>query len=421
MMSRRTPSSSPSLLRGLGLTIGLAAIIGGGLGAPTATAAPVVETLGYRVVPSPGLPKSQSASPGKVSLRVKLVAKGLVNPVFVTSAPDGVSRMFVVEQPGRIKIYGNGKVRSKPYLSIRNRVLDGGERGMLGLAFSPSFKTDKHFWVSYTDSAGALQVSRFTARSAKSNRARRGSEVKVIRVPHPGQANHNGGMLAFGKDGKLYISTGDGGGGGDPYANAQDRKSKSGKILRINPRKFCGTKHYCIPKSNPYAKPGGALAAIWAYGLRNTWRFSVDRVTGDLWLADVGQDQWEEVTRMPSGKKAWNLGWSCREARTVYNASRCKAKATYHDPTIAYSHAVGESITGGYVYRGSKYASQLHGLYVFGDFITGNLWVFGKGKKVLVGNVGAYRLSSFGESAKGELWATTLDGQLHKVVASAAR
>ncbi len=378
-------------------------------------------TAPLSVSASPGLPATASADPDKVALRLVKKAGGLTRPVFVGAANDGVSRMFVVEQRGKIKIYKGGAIRSKPYLKIGGRVnSSGSEQGLLGLAFSPSFKSDHHFWVSYVDSSGALQVSRFTAASATARKAKRLSEVKVLRVKHPGQTNHNGGMLVFGRDGMLYISTGDGGGSGDPYANAQDRRSKSGKILRINPRKFCGTKKFCIPKSNPYAAPGGALGVIWAYGTRNVWRFSADRKTGDLWLADVGQDAYEEVTRVPYGKKGWNLGWSCREGRSIYNPSRCSSTAKYRDPTIVYGHGVGESITGGYVYRGSAYAKRLGGLYVFGDFVSGNLWVYGQGHKSRAGNVGAYRLSSFGESGGGELWAVTLDGGLYKVAASAA-
>jgi glucose/arabinose dehydrogenase len=227
-------------------------------------------------------------------------------------------------------------------------------------------------------------------------------------------------MLAFGREKLLYISTGDGGGTGDPFANAQDRSTLSGKVLRINPFRGCSGRHYCIPPKNPYSAPGGARGSIWLYGLRNPWRFSVDSATGDLWIADVGQDKYEEVTRVPYAERAWNLGWSCREGRSVYNASRCSAAATYHDPTIAYPHSRGEAVIGGYVYRGSTYASLLAGLYVFGDFVSGNVWVNGQGTNVRVGNVGANRLTAFGQDGTGELWATTLDGGLYQVVAAAA-
>ena len=280
--------------------------------------------------------------------------------MLVQTAADGVARLFVVERSGRIMIYSGGSVRSKPYLDIRGRVNSaGGEQGLLGLAFSPSFASDRRLWVSYTDGSGALQVSRFTAASATASTVRPSTETKVLRVPHPTYTNHNAGMLTFGLGRGLFISTGDGGGGGDPFNNAQDRSSLSGKILRINPFRSCNGRNFCVPKSNPYAAPGGALGSIWLYGVRNPWRFSVDRKTGDLWVADVGQDAYEEVTRVPNGVGGWNLGWSCREARTVYDASRCSSARTYHDPTIAYRHAVGESVTGGYVYRGSAASALL--------------------------------------------------------------
>lgn len=373
------------------------------------------------VVPSPGLPPAGVADPEGVSLRLQAAATGLVEPVFVATAPEGRSRLYVVERAGRIKLFSGGVIDDRPYLSIRGRVkAASGEQGLLGLAFSPNFLTDRHLWVSYTDADGALQVSRFTAKSPTSRHVYGSTEVKVLRVPHPGNTNHNGGMLVFGRDDRLYISTGDGGGSGDPSANGQDRHTLAGKILRINPFSFCGDKHYCIPKSNPYAKPGGAWAAIWLYGLRNPWRFTADRDSGDLWIGDVGQASFEEVTRVPYGESGWNLGWSCREARSVYNESRCSAAKTYHDPTIAYGRSEGASVIGGYVYRGAADAALLAGLYVYGDFISGHIWVQGHGTSVLVGEAGAYRLTAFGQDGSGELWATTLDGGLYQVVASAA-
>ncbi len=418
-----------SFTAGLAATVSLA--LAATIVAPTSSASspdapsrPVTASDGtvlpLSVVGSPGLPSSASVDPDNVALSLQLAASGFTQPLFVQTAADGVARLFVVERDGVIKIFQSGAVRSTPYLNIRGRVnSSGSEQGLLGLVFSPTFTTDRHFWVSYTDSAGALQVSRFTASSAGSATAQPTTELKVLRVTHPDATNHNAGMLAFGRDGYLYISTGDSGGVGDPGNKAQNRKTLAGKILRINPRSFCSDRKYCIPASNPYASPGGYYGAIWLYGVRNVWRFSIDRLSGDLWLGDVGQDAWEEVTRVPYGQKARNLGWSCREGRTVFNASRCSGSATYYDPTIAYSHASGESVTGGYVYRGSKYASRLSGLYVFGDFVSGHLWVHGQGKTVRVGEVGPYRLASFGESGTGELYAVTLDGNLYRLVASA--
>ena len=246
------------------------------------------------------------------------------------------------------------------------------------------------------------------------------TETKLLRVAHPTYANHNAGMLVFGREGLLYISTGDGGGSGDPFANAQDLTSISGKILRHRPLPRVLRAPLLRPAGQPLCGPGRAAWGDLAVRCAQPWRFSVDRKRGDLWIADVGQDAYEEVTRVPYGQSAWNLGWSCREARTVYNAARCSSSATYHDPTIAYSHASGDAIIGGYVYRATTYASRMAGLYVFGDFGSGNLWVHGRATTVKVGNVGANRLSAFGEGDQGDLYATTLDGGLYRVVGSAA-
>lgn len=375
------------------------------------------------VVPSPGLPPGSTADPSAVALDFVPVATGLTQPVLVQTANDGLSRLYVVERRGTIKVWTpTGGVQPGLYLDIRSRVdsESGGERGLLGLAFSPNFATDHRFWVSYTDSSGALIVSRFTAAAASSTAVSPTTEVRVLRVPHSVYANHNAGMLVFGREGKLYISTGDGGGGGDPFAHAQDLGSLSGKILRIDPFNGCGGKHYCVPPSNPYAAPGGGLGEIWVHGLRNAWRFSVDKSNGDLWIADVGQDKYEEVTRVPYAQMRWNLGWSCREGRSTYNSSRCSSSTTYRDPTIVYGHASGEAIIGGYVYRGTRFTSLLHGLYVYGDFTSGHVWVFGGGVSSLAADVGTNRLSAFGQGDTGELYATTLDGALYRVDATAA-
>jgi glucose/arabinose dehydrogenase len=371
------------------------------------------------VVPSPPR-QAATPSPHDVRLSLHRMAKGLSQPVFVTAARDGLGRLYVVERSGRIRIFVHGHLRAKPYLDIRGRVNSaGGEEGLLGLAFSPTFVTDHRLWVTYTDGAGALQVSRFKAAATRSKTVKASTEVKLLRVPHPTYTNHNAGMLVFGRGGNLFIGTGDGGGSGDPFRHAQDRTSLSGKVLRIDPNRGCGSKHYCIPRSNPYAGSHTRRRAIYLFGVRNPWRFSIDRANGDLWIADVGQDRYEEVTRVPSGKSGWNLGWSCREGRSVYSAARCSSTRTYHDPTIVYGHGAGASVIGGYVYRGTKFASRLEGLYVFGDYISGRLWVKGTGDRVQVDRIGGGRLTAFGEGDTGELYATTLDGGLYRVVASA--
>ena len=369
------------------------------------------------VVPSPGLPSSASVSPNHVKLTFSRLTSALSQPILVTSAP-GTSRLFVVERAGRIRVYSKGHLLSTSYLDLRSKVnSSGGEEGMLGLAFAPDFAKTHKLWVTYTTGNGSLRLSRFTASSGSSSTVSRSTEKVLLTVPHPTYQNHNSGMLTFGRDGFLYLTTGDGGGGGDPFHHAQDRKSLNGKLLRIDARHSCSGKYYCIPASNPYAKSKVYRKEIWAYGLRNAWRFSVDKANGDLWVADVGQDKYEEVTRIPYGKKAWNLGWSCREGKHVFNAGRCSAKVTYHAPTLEYGHSLGEAIIGGYVYRGTTYAKQLRGLYVYGDFESGRVWVYGRGVSRQVGSLGAQRLTAFGQSQGGALFAVTIDGGLYAVKA----
>lgn len=393
-------------------SLALAALVG-------ATALGVASPADARVVPSPGLPSSASASPNHVKLTFVKRAGGLDQPILVTSAP-GTSRLFIVERAGVVRTYGNGRLSATPYLDLRSKVnSSGGEEGMLGLAFAPDFAKSHQLWITYTTSSGSLRLSRFTAPSATSTKVNRYSEKVLLTVPHPTYQNHNSGMLVFGRDGDLYLSTGDGGGGGDPFAHSQNRRSLNGKLLRIDPRRSCGSKLYCVPSTNPWAHSKVYRHEIYAYGLRNAWRFSVDKANGDLWIADVGQDRYEEVTRIPYGHKGWNLGWSCREGRHLYNSSRCSSSATYHAPTIEYPHPVGEAVIGGFVYRGTTYKSLLRGLYVYGDYISGRVWVFGRGVSRQVASVGAQRLTAFGQSQAGELYAVTIDGGLYALKASA--
>jgi glucose/arabinose dehydrogenase len=389
----------------------LAALVGAGL---LGAAQPADAT----VVPSPGLPKSASANPNRVKLTFVERASGLDQPVLVTSAP-GTARLFIVERTGIIRVYSKGHLLKTPYLDISSRVnTSGPEEGMLGLAFAPDFAKSHKLWVTYTTKSGALRLSRFTAQSATASKLNSFSERVLLSVPHPTYQNHNSGMLVFGKDGYLYLSTGDGGGGGDPFAHAQNRKFLNGKLLRIDARNSCGIKRYCIPATNPYAKSKVYRKEIYAYGLRNAWRFSVDKVTGDLWVADVGQDAYEEVTRIPYGKKGWNLGWSCYEGKHIYNASRCSKTATYHAPTIVVAHPAAEALIGGFVYRGTAYAKVLGGDYVYGDYITGRVWVYGRGVSHQAASLGADRLTAFGQTQRGELYAVTFDGHLYALKAT---
>ncbi len=316
------------------------------------------------------------------------ITDALNQPTSVVSAPNAT--MFVTQKGGEI-IKVTPKGRATRWFRIP--VSTSGERGLLSMV-----RLDKkRFYAAYTDGAGALQVSRFT---------KGGGERKILRVPHPTYDNHNGGDLQLHK-GLLYISTGDGGGAGDPFRAAGKLSDLRGKILRIDPT--CGTQKYCIPKTNPRTSP------VIAYGLRNPWRFSIDPATEQLWIGDVGQSAVEEIDRMAVNGPLVDFGWSCWEATSQYNADDCKGRKI-RKPVLEYSHAAGdgESVTGGYVYRGSAIPS-LQGAYVFGDFISGRLWAFKDGQRQRIGR--ADGVTSFGLTPQGELLLTTIDGRLLRLVA----
>ena len=237
-------------------------------------------------------PSSAAVTLGFVTFKT-----GFTNPVAIANAGDGTGRVFVVEQAGRVRIVTRtGVLLTTPFLDIHTRVSCCGERGLLGLAFHPAYRTNGRFYVSYTDGNGSLVVGEYRRTSTNANRAST-SERRIITIPHPGHANHNGGQITFGPDGYLYIGTGDGGGSGDPGENAQNRRSLLGKILRIAPNVTSSTPAYRVPSTNPWATSTTIRHEIWAYGLRNPWRFSFDRQTGDLWIGDVGQGTFEEVDR----------------------------------------------------------------------------------------------------------------------------
>jgi glucose/arabinose dehydrogenase len=344
-------------------------------------------------------------------------ASGLAEPTQVTSAPDGSSRLFVVEKVGRIRVVKNGKVLAKPFLDISGRVKSDGEGGLLSVAFDPRFVTHPFFWVAYTNTTGDVQVSRFRANGPRSDTARPGSEKRLIIVSHPHQfTNHMGGQLVFGRGGFLFMSTGDGGGSGDPFNHGQSKDTLQGKILRmqvIGAKKDCG-KYACVPHTNPYAGKKAGRGLIWLVGLRNAWRFSVDPQTGDLWIGDVGQDAVEEVDHVTHG--GLNLGWSCHEGNTVFNASRCIPGQSYFAPVFTYTHAYGQAIIGGFIYRGSRFASALGGRYVGGDEVSGKIFYSSGGGLVTAGSLPG--VTSFGEDDAHELWAVTVNGGLFQMSAS---
>ncbi|MCU1675362.1 MAG: Glucose/sorbosone dehydrogenase-like protein [Frankiales bacterium] len=363
------------------------------------------------LVPAP----ASAANPRTVSVTFASAADaGFDAPTAVANAGD--ARLFVAEQSGLVRVVSGGHVAAKPYLDIRSLVTDGGERGLLGLAFHPSFATRPYVYVAYTRSNGSLQVSRFRAASRTAPTIDVSTRLSILNVPHPDAGNHNGGMLAFGADGLLYISTGD---GGATPQRAQQLGSLLGKILRIDVNRYCGTKHYCVPSTNPFVKTTGARAEVFHLGLRNPWRFSFDRKTGSMWIGDVGQNAWEEIDRVGRGVGGKNFGWPCREGKHTYGGT-CRS-GTLTGPVDEYSHSLGCSITGGYVYRGTR-QPLLSGVYVFADYCSGRVWggttVNGTWVRSQMGQLGG-TVTAFGESASGELYVAS-GGRLLTVRASSA-
>ena len=323
-------------------------------------------------------------------------------PVYVAAPPGDTSRLFVVEKTGRIRIVQNGAVLTKPFLDLSGQVSGQTEQGLLSMAFGPHYSTNRRFYVDYTNRAGDTRVVSYTASVSDPNVADPASAKVLLAVPQP-YANHNGGQLQFGRDGRLYVGMGDGGSGGDPQNHAQNFHSRLGKLLRIT----LGT----APKVTVYAK-----------GLRNPWRFSFDRATGALWIGDVGQDKWEEVDYLKPGRPPGaNLGWSAFEGSHVYKpavaAKLDRSKLVW--PVAQYSHAVGNAVVGGYVYRGSAIPA-LRGWYIFGDYGTGHIWAFKRGAggpKALSGaNKALSSITSFGQDAAGELYVASPSGSVYKIV-----
>jgi glucose/arabinose dehydrogenase len=364
--------------------------------------------------------------PAQVRLRLDSVATGLDRPVFATDAGDGSGRLFVVEKGGTIRILDGGRLLARPFLDIRDRVLSrGSEQGLLGLAFAPDFQRSGYFYVDYIDRSGNTVISRFQA-GKSANSADSGSEIKVLGIDQPA-SNHNGGMLAFGPDGYLYVGTGDGGREGDPFHNGQNPQTLLGKLLRLDVTTD-PTKPYTIPPSNPWvtAKYNGqaVLPEIWAIGLRNPWRFSFDRKTGDLCIGDVGQNTYEEIDRIAAGaggrvQGGLNFGWSIMEGMHCYPDTATCSRAGLTLPVAEYTHgADGCSITGGYVYRGTAIPG-LVGAYIYGDYCSGRIWALtpvagGAWQSQLLLDSGL-AISSFGQDQAGELYVVDLGGAVYRL------
>jgi len=365
----------------------------------------------------------------QTSVGLVAVGSGFTGPTYVTSSRDGLGRLFVVEQRGLVKVFVHGRTQSTAYLDLRTRVATGGnEQGLLSIAFHPSFQTRPYVYAAYTrKSDGALVVSRFTARSYQSSSVLASTERVLLVAPHPNQTNHNGGQLQFGPvDHYLYIGTGDGGGAGDPYRNAENFSSLLGKLLRINVDTSCSGKPYCIPSTNPFASSTSTRVRkeIFDYGLRNPWRFSFDRNDHTMWIGDVGQDRYEEIDHA-TAVGGRDFGWSCVEAFTTYNSNACtingRTRSWVH-PTAAYSHGTNDSIgcavIGGYAYRGPTYP-WAGGLYVFTDYCTATIWATGHTRdniySTAVTGHGTGNPTGFGESDNGDLYLVNQNGNLYRV------
>lgn len=370
------------------------------------------------------LSASQTSAP-QVFLGFEQFASGLSHPVEITHADDGTGRLFIVEQDGQVLIHDGMQILTAPFLDLSSIIASGGESGLLGIAFHPNYETNGYFFVNYTRSDNdQLQtaIARYHV-SVDPNIADDSSGVILLTIDQPA-VNHNGGQIRFGPDGYLYIGMGDGGGGGDPFNQAQDPASLLGKILRID---VDSGSPYGIPPGNPFASNPNVRDEIWAFGLRNPWRFSFDRLTGDLFVADVGQNEWEEINLQPASSSGGeNYNWPCMEANHVYDAGRdCDNYGISTDPPLEYAHglndSIGCSVTGGFVYRGTQFP-QLYGTYLYGDFCTGTVWAASPTGSIWTSSLAAdtnYLISAFGENEAGELYVASYGaGAIYHISAS---
>jgi glucose/arabinose dehydrogenase len=355
-----------------------------------------------------------SPAPTVGTIHLEQVSGSFRSPVYVTS-PPGDARLFVVEQAGRIKVVKDGRTLPEPFLDISSRVRSGGEQGLLSMAFHPEYRSNGWFYVNFTDRSGDTRVERFKV-SANADVADPASSLLIIGIDQP-YSNHNGGLVMFGLDGMLYIGMGDGGSGGDPRGNGQNRNALLGKMLRINVNR---TEPYSIPQGNPYANGAGGKPEVWAIGLRNPWRFAFDRPTGLLYIADVGQNQFEEIDVEPASKAGINYGWNIMEGDNCYNSSSCDRDGLTM-PKVSFSHAGGAcSVTGGFVYRGAR-VPAIAGHYFYSDYCAGWLKSFRMQNGAVTDrrdwtmeNIG--HIVSFGEDTRGELLIVSEGGKVFRVI-----
>jgi len=360
--------------------------------------------------------EQKPVAPAQTAISLASVASGFKAPVDIAATHDITDkRLFVVEQAGVIRIIdADRKVDPTPFLDIQNKVMSGGEMGLLGLVFHPKSVENGFFYVNYIDKQQNTIVARYTA-NKDTGMGDPASEKILLKIKQP-YANHNGGDLAFGPDGYLYIGMGDGGSGGDPDDRAQNKTDLLGKILRIDVDKG---KLYAVPETNPYAQQGGK-PEIWASGLRNPWRFSFDHLTGQLFIADVGQGNYEEINLQPSTSKGGeNYGWRCMEGTHTFNTTGCQDTTSYTQPIIEYDHSEKRcSVTGGYVYRGHAYSSLL-GSYFYGDYCSGQLYYAkqqGSSWKTTLASNTELAISTFGQDSGGGLYLADLkSGTIYQI------
>lgn len=381
----------------------------------TVAAEPATPTAVPTSAPPTATPTSLPEQPVSQIQLQPVLNQWFQRPVYLTHANDG--RLFVVEQHGLIHIVQDGQLAPQPFLDIRDRVgSNANEQGLLSVAFHPDYAENGLFYVNYTDSNGSTIIARFHVDAEEPNRADPSSEQRLLTIAQP-YSNHNGGLIKFGPDGYLYIGMGDGGSQGDPEGHGQSKRTLLGALLRIDVN--TADAPYGIPASNPFVGDDAARGEIWATGLRNPWRFSFDRQTGDLFIADVGQNQWEEVSFQPANSTGGeNYGWHVMEGSHCYNPTNCDA-AQFVRPIFEYEHAVGGcSITGGYVYRGQQFP-QLVGNYFVADYCTGYIWRLfqqadGRWDAAVVLESGL-TIASFGEDAQGELYVLDHGGGIYQI------
>ncbi len=374
------------------------------LATPTVDSVPSSESQPHPLATATTPPPTYAGSfPNAANYEWQPILSGLYRPVDIQPANDGSGRLFIIEKNGRIRVYENSQLLEAPFLDITDRVNEGGnEMGLLGLAFHRDYKTNGFFYVNYTGAGGHTRISRF---QASGNSADKNSETYLLLVEQPYQ-NHNGGALAFGPDGHLYAALGDGGSAGDPQKNGQNINSLLGKILRLD---VTDGDPYALPADNPFGNE------VWAYGLRNPWRISFDRLTGDLWIGDVGQNKWEEIDYLPRNWGAGaNFGWSVMEGSHAYDS---EPQSGMMLPAAEYSHQEGGcSVTGGYVYRGAM--PEWNGIYLYGDYCSGKIWGLiladGLWQSQLLFEAGT-TITTFGQDESGEIYFASDNGAIYRL------